>query len=584
MPSHPNKIKGYDNGVPDVAYWIEQIRWGLEWRRERAFESKWATWQKYYRGEWKSNILAHNMFFRFVRTTVPKIYFRNPSVSVISARGGVENYVLSQIMEATDNRLVRQMGLKQEMKKLVQGTWLRGTGVGKLGFGSQYGVSSSETGETSQPLVNRGKEFIEYDRKVIPNMPWWRNVHLSNYVVPYGTIDRNLARWDCFIISREVDDVMKDPRFKTPNDLKGNRGIDELNFNLKRNTTEAKFGVDTHIDLFEIRDRKTGKIFVITPSHDKALVFEDDAWAAIGVDIASTVVFNPDDEGFYGIPDSQILEPLQLEMNENLTVQMYHRRLSIMKLLVQRGSIQPAELEKLINGEILPAVYVDGDINESIKYIQGSTIPPELPQMANALEGIIRDMMGQSRNQSGEFREGSRSPTAREVQEVSEASNIRTDERRDEMADLLTKVITDVNPLIFRNWGDEVVEKVIGPAGIPIWIAFRPKMLEKGTYEFKVDPDTSIPDTKDLRHIKAIEMYGILKENPLIDPISLTRYLLHELHGVAFDDMMRGLPRGQGLSQQRPLQINEFQKLMQNVSQQNPELLAAPGDQQLAAA
>ncbi|KKK78838.1 hypothetical protein LCGC14_2839500, partial [marine sediment metagenome] len=63
-----------------------------------------------------------------------------------------------------------------------------------------------------------------------------------------------------------------------------------------------------------------------------------------------------------------------------------------------------------------------------------------------------------------------------------------------------------------------------------------------GKYLVNVDPDSSLPQTRALRERKAIEMYSILRSNPLIDPVALTQYLLHELHGVQFDNLMRALP------------------------------------------
>ena len=74
-----------------------------------------------------------------------------------------------------------------------------------------------------------------------------------------------------------------------------------------------------------------------------------------------------------------------------------------------------------------------------------------------------------------------------------------------------------------------------------------------------------------------MEMYERLKTNPLINPMQLTNYLLHEVHGVQFDDMMQGIPMGAGLTPQQPLQVGQFSQLLQNTAQNAPQLLEGDG-------
>ena len=88
-----------------------------------------------------------------IRTTVPRIYFRNPSISVISTKPGLENFVFAKLTERVDNKLLRQMKIKKHFKRQVQDAWMFGTGVGKLGFGSQFHSSPEGVGETEAPLI-----------------------------------------------------------------------------------------------------------------------------------------------------------------------------------------------------------------------------------------------------------------------------------------------------------------------------------------------------------------------------------------------------------------------------------------------
>ena len=565
-------MEGYKSNnpeKPDVGWWIRQIRLGLAFRKESAFEEKWPIWRKYYRNEFDPGVLPSNLFFKMIRTTVPRIYFRNPSISVISTKPGMENFVFAKLTERTDNKLIKQMKIKQHFKRQVQDTWMFGTGVGKLGFGSQFHSSPESLGETAAPLFRKGQERVEYNFDILPNMPWYSRIPVGAYILPAGTANREDARWEAFLIRRPVMDVKIDTRLKNTSD------INPMHMDFSTNTISGRGTTPVDmVDMFEVRDKKTGMVFVISPQNvNKALAVEEDAYLKLGIEVGKTMVFNDDDERAWGLPDSQILEPQQREINEIRTITMYHRRLSTIKMLVRRGAMLKEEVDKLLNSDVLAVAWTEEDPDQAIKIIQAADIPDALLRSEIAVMNDVREQMGFSRNDFGNFQGGRESPTATETAVVQQASEIRVDERRDMVADLLVELLEDVNSIIFKNWSEEQVIDVAGPAGIPIWVKFRPSMLRRGKYEIKVDPDSSIPETKELREQKALVVYEQFKTNPLIDPMKLTQYLLHNMHGVAFDDMMRGIPGGMGLSQGQPATPDQFGKIMQNVGAKAPQLV-----------
>lgn len=555
-------MEGYTNGRPDVAFWLRQVRLGIEYRKLCAYEEKWGRWRNYYRGLWNPRVQPSNLFFKMIRTTVPRIYFRNPSVSITSRRPGLEHHLLAQLLERTDNQLFTQMGLKKQIKKMVQDNFMFGAGIGKLGFGSQFQAAPETTTTTQAPLV-RGKEALEYNILVQPNMPWFLRNAPGCFVIEPGAEDKDAARWDCYVVRRPLADVNSDPRLKNVGDL----GPTEHKSILRSSYEQMRTPVDM-IDLYEIRDRKTGKVFIITPSlNERTLLFDDDYFFRQGIDVTNTLIFNNDDENFWGIPDAQILEPNQLEINDIKTVKALHRRLSLLKILYKKGTIKQEQLDNMLNGEVGATVEVEGDLNNSVKPMQAGDVPQALTQAEYEVLQEVRESLGFSRNEFGEFKPGSHSPTATEVDNVKAASEIRVDERRDMIADMLTKVASDIHPIIFNHWTREQVIDIVGPYGVPLWITFQPTMLKRGSYVVKVDPDTSVPETKDLRMAKAMKVYEMLKTNPLIDPILLTKYLLRELHGVSFDDMMPDMAGGMGLTPENPMQLQQAQQLIPKIQQ-----------------
>jgi hypothetical protein len=63
-------------------------------------------------------------------------------------------------------------------------------------------------------------------------------------------------------------------------------------------------------------------------------------------------------------------------------------------------------------------------------------------------------------------------------------------------------------------------------------------------------------------HKQGTQGCNLFRDNPLIDPIALTRYTLREFYGFKYEDLMQGLPQGAG--QQVPLNIEQYAKLLGN--------------------
>ena len=278
------------------------------------------------------------------------------------------------------------------------------------------------------------------------------------------------------------------------------------------------------------------------------------------------ISFNQDDEVFWGPPDSAILDPIQRELNENRTQIMKHRRLSLIKIIAKQNSITLPEAAKFIDESVSPVIFMAGDPLTDIRVLEGSNIPDDLFKAFEFNQMDARETVGFSRNQFGEFNPGSSDTTATEAMIIRQASEIRVDERRDMIADMLVDVIEHIHQIVFSRWQDEQVIDIIGPGGVPVWIKFKPQMLRNGAYEVNIDPDTSVAETKQSRQQKAMQVFGLLNGDPLIEQSKLRRYLLHELHGTVFDDMLvipPMMPGGQG----NPLALGDAAKMFGSAQQ-----------------
>jgi hypothetical protein len=114
------------------------------------------------------------------------------------------------------------------------------------------------------------------------------------------------------------------------------------------------------------------------------------------------------------------------------------------------------------------------------------------------------------------------------------------------MADMLEEIVREWMEIIFDFWTEEQLVDIIGPGGVPIWVKVNPSELKSGRYIVHIDPDSPASLTRQDREALAMQRYQILKENPMIDPQLLTKYLINEMSGVELDDILREMPAQQG--------------------------------------
>jgi len=531
---------GYIRGMPDKSYWMSAVRKGIEYRKRMTKEADWNKWRQWYRGEFPAGQMSVNLFFRMLRTTVPRTYFRNPSISITSTRPGDEFAVLAQLVERIDNKLIRTMKMKKALKKMVQHTWMFGTGIGTIGYGGQFSYTPTEGHDELLPNIGSLSERVEYNENVQDNMPWFNAIHPGSFIVPSGLESWEDARWCGQWFTRPLYDVQTDPR------LKHTKGLKPTRMNISIGGASADNVDPDMVELVLIRDKKLRKAFIFAPymGGDKPLLYEDDELQMNGRMGIYPLVFNEDEQTCWGVSDARILVPQQREINEIRTLQMRHRRMEILKIFVKRGMITVDEIDKMTDEEVAAVVQIDGELSE-IMFKQIAQEPPDLRLAAQEIIADVRDTLGFSRNQSGEFSQGpagggSRA-SATEANIVNQSSEVRVDERRDMMADVLCDAFEDINDVCFHNWSEEQVVAVQGPDGMPIWVKFKPQMLRGAEYILDIDPDTAQPQTAQYRLQKAIQFYQMAKDNPLVDPEHLTKYLFREFHGVQFDNMMRDL-------------------------------------------
>jgi hypothetical protein len=268
-----------------------------------------------------------------------------------------------------------------------------------------------------------------------------------------------------------------------------------------------------------------------------------------------------------------------LAINETRTLHIEHRRIAKLRFLYDENVITDEEVQKIMTEDTGAAVKCNGAVRDAVYPLQ-PYVPPDFNIDVDAIRQDAREISGLSRNQVGEY-EGGRQ-TATEAQIVNVAAQIRVNERRDQVADLLTDIVQKYNKYIFSEWNVEQVEDIIGDDGNRYWVKFQNKEIESD-YTFTVDPENSMPTSTQQRRQDAIMLAQYLQSSPVVQqavqtgqPIpynfaELDRYVASQFEHLPVDQIIP--PRaGWGNNPEQPLPIIEVEKQIgQNIQAQQAQ-------------
>jgi hypothetical protein len=546
-----------------LQWYKDAIMNGMKFQIKFAHSNMWNQYKSYYRHEFPAKILPVNMVFSILRSLVPQVYFRNPAVSVTAMKPGLEYELHARLVEDIDNWLLRELVVKYQIKKMINDAFLCGIGNGFVGYDSEYGYSPKQTiqnaGTASLTQFDKKGDKIEYNTSVSAGMPWFLRARPEDTVYPWGCESALNAEWVALRVFRPLADIKQDPKYKNAKDLKGS-------FVQRRTTpaggTRGEEHEDTKdhewVELWQVRDSKTREILAFTMDHDEFLRKDPDELQIEGLPV-ETLVFNPDPDYIYGIPDTRIIEPQLLELNEIRTQAMMHRRIDILKFLYKRGAIKPEQLEKLLSEKVQAGVEIEADasLKDSIIPLTpgASGILADMERAGEVVRQDVREMVGFSRSSTGEYM-GKTHITKAETDVVQWANQIRIDERRDLVADLLMNIVRRFNQMIFTHWTHPMVRSVIGPDGAKYWIKFNPSEI-RGEYSYKIDPTNAIPVDQRTKRQDAVEMakaYAEMNAGQVAAgmpiPQEIQRYFFSQYDGINTDKLMAEMAQGGKMMEQ----------------------------------
>lgn len=446
----------------------------------------------YYNNEFPKNLLSVNLVFSYGRAMVPQLYFKNPSVTVDISRPGNDD--IARTLQLLDNKLLKAMQVKKTIKKMIVNAYCYGRGVAKLGFSDPD--DSMLVNRMTGAMPNTTLPLYKMRSMIAPNQPWFMHFYPDDFAFDYQ-------------ISELEDSAWQGMRFELSNEQLLEM---DLNKKLKQPSEEGQDPDHKHV-FWEIWDKESGEFCII---EDGELVQDPQpigAWPFYVLDF-NWVPRNP-----IPVSDAELILSLQDEYNEIKTQIHDHRRTSILKIIARKNALDREAKQKMESGVVGPIVEIDGVPGETIAEFKPS-IPMDLFTTANTTDNDVKNVIGFTRNQLGEYNtSGDR--TAREAQIVQNAIMIRLDERRDMVGDLISDLMTSVNDLVAERWDSLRVEQFAG-----ISLGWEKVQDVQSEYVVGIVGDSSLPLSRQVQQAEAKEMYMTLRQDPFIDQIRLrAKYL-----------------------------------------------------------
>lgn len=557
--------------------WITDIRLGLRQRAAKEREEKWTRNYKWFKGEYDKGLIPVNIVFGICRALIPQVYFKAPKVMVRPRPGAPQEYTrrmaAAKILESTDTYLINQMGLKKTLKLSILDALLYNVGILKVGYHSvfsEFSVGpSAETQEvlqavselTGEPatLPERDEEETEayykysYHELVKPDQPWVLRVSPKDFVVPVGTKNIAEAPWCAFRFVKRLDEVKLSPVYKNTKDLRPNATLRIDGENFESPTEYRQTGGqpdDDYVECWEIWDKRDATIRVVADGHDSFLRDEEHELEITGLPV-EILQFNPDGDDFWGISHVDAIAPQVAEYCETRTQEMWHRKINNLKILLDKTLLPPEEIAKIEAGNIGGLVLVNGDPSKAAHSFTTS-ISRDFFKNAEDIFADLKVIIGYNRNQGGEFEQSRR--TAEEIKTVRSNNQLRDDELRDIIADLLADLFQNkIHPLLFQNWTDQRFVEVTSVQSQVPWIPFSAAQI-RGQYDVTVVPDSTLPLNKEQEKQQALAVYQIFKDDPLIRQDVLRRQTIEKFEGLDVDQLMK---TPQELQQEKQASIEE---------------------------
>ena len=431
-----------ETSVELVDRWRNRIKDAKAYREQVSKDQAWERFQQEYKGKYDLGAIGQNMtiipinlVFAFVHTEIPRLYFRDPYITVNPKGMG---YVKSaKILEVVINYLIQELNVKNELFKCLLDTLLVGHGWLKYGYSGTFGqmVTAEDVkgqGVNTKPL-DEVNEYVKSEEIFVLHVPYEDIVFDPTAKdPPYD------CHWIAHRIVKPLKSVKNSDLYKNTEDLKAN---------FKNKDGDIKTDIQ-FVELWEIHDKDSNSIKVITDGVEDFLRDEANPYELEGLPF-SMLKFNPIPGKPYPLSDIALIEPQIMEKIKLRSMQLNHLKRWNRQVFMEEGAINEENLGKYKNGTDGAIIKVEPGAISGNKFMvpQYPTMQAEIFQIESLIQMDMDTIIGQTQTDRGGKAE-TRTRTLGEVQIQQSGSLTRSERRKDALEDFLGEVCRKVIQLV----------------------------------------------------------------------------------------------------------------------------------------
>lgn len=388
-PKPAKKSNGDDEAAlqkerSEVTKWLNRIKHCELYRKQIQEAFRWRQLTEEYRGHYYAlqqstdiYVPMINLIFAFIKSEIPGLYLRDPKLKVNPKNS--TSIQKAKILEMALNYIWRCKKIKRENKKNVFDVMVAGHSWFKTGYTGEF-----------KPIENGDNvwEFIDSEDYFAYHLP---------YEDVYFNVDSNDPPFDCSWIAHKVwlpvEDVKKDERFQHTDNLSGDDRY-KIDYTSYTTTDKLRYDSDTPMAcLYEVWDKKTKQVFVISDSVDQYLQAPRQWPYKMEGFPFSYLRFNEDPKSPYGIPDCYMFEPHVIELMKALAQRLDHIKRYNRQLLARKGALSDTAKSQFQQGITGAVIEADISAQENIANVI-TTIPyPQLQTDIYAVETTLKDYL-----------------------------------------------------------------------------------------------------------------------------------------------------------------------------------------------
>lgn len=335
------------------------------------------------------------------------------------------------------------------------------------------------------------------------------------------------ARWIAQRIRRPLRMVHKDPTYdkaaraavKTDST---SRFAAEKDGNRRREVAED----DKRATVWEFYDLEENTVCVFAAIGDGYLVKPTRMPYKIGHPFVMIRNYDVPDQ-FYPLGDLEALEPLQHELNRTRSQLMNARQQFARKHLIKGSAFNADARAALESPEDSMVVVNDGvdNLGELIIPVPTNPIPAELFSYGEMITNDINVVSGVSDYQRGASSEIRR--TATEASMIQDAVNARSADKLGIIEKAVAAIGKNMMALARQYMTGNQTARIIGKAGLPIWIPFTQEDID-ADLDFEVEGGSTMPKNEAWRQNQAMQLLQAVGPmiGQTIDPMAIAKYVL----------------------------------------------------------